>query len=148
MKPMLTGTIFLTLLLCASAAPATRGQEASRAPQEEEAAAAVVGFSCPGREPNRPRPEVKFRLGDITRKALERPRPRRPARAPWARGEVRAEVVVDILSGRVVWARLLSGHPLLQSAVAEVVCRVRFAHTNDVNARASGTLTYRFGRRR
>lgn len=107
----------------------------------------VVGFQCPGGELNRPRPDAILRLGNVTKKALDLPRPVYPKGAR-AYGNVRAEVVININTGRVVWARVLNGHPLLQEAVSNVVCRARFAPTNDVNGRVNGIIIYRFGQRR
>lgn len=113
-----------------------------------EAREGETGLRCPGGEPGQPRPEVRLSLGDITRKALELPRPRYPseARAAAVTGDVHAEVVVDMMDGRVVWARIVDGHPLLQGAVKEVVCRARFSHvvTSGGPMRVSGTLTYKF----
>ncbi|MBA2339889.1 MAG: energy transducer TonB [Pyrinomonadaceae bacterium] len=108
------------------------------------------GFECSGGESNQPRPEVKLRLGDVTRKALELPQPKYPQRAKAARisGKVKAEIVIDVHSGKVVWARVLSGHPLLQEAVSNVVCQARFAPTsiNSPPVRVSGFIIYKFGR--
>ena len=109
-----------------------------------------IGFKCPDRELNHARPDTKMHLGDVTKKALELPQPEywRWARGARVSGAAQAEVVIDINSGKVVWARLLNGHPLLQVAVSHVVCRARFAPTNDVNGRVSGIITYKAGRRR
>lgn len=111
----------------------------------EQSRGAVVGFSCPGRKANQARPDGKLDLGDVTKKAVELPRPedRRGAKGAGACGESQAEVVIDINSGRVVWARVLNGHPRLRVAVGQVVCRARFAPTNDVNGRARGVITYK-----
>ena len=109
-----------------------------------------MGFKCPGRELNQERPESKLNLGDVTKKALELPQ---PVYRRWSQGSrvsdiAQAEVVIDINSGRVVWARLSNGHPLLRVAVRDVVCRARFVPTNDVNGRAGGIITYRARLRR
>jgi hypothetical protein len=61
---------------------------------------------------------------------------------------VKALIVVDLNSGRTVWAQMISGHSQLQAAVKSVVCSARFASTYDVDGFASGILTYRFARRR
>jgi hypothetical protein len=110
----------------------------------------VLGFGCPDRETNQPRPETKFDLGDVTKKAMKLPR---PDSSRWSRGSrvsgiAQAEVVIDINSGKVMWARLMNGHPLLQMSVGDVVCRARFSPTNDVDGRARGVITYRARRRR
>jgi len=110
----------------------------------------VLGFRCSDQERDQARPDAKFDLGDVTKKAMELPR---PDSSRWSRGSrvsgiAQAEVVIDINSGKVVWARLLNGHPLLQVSVGDVVCRARFSPTNDVDGLARGIITYRAGRRR
>ena len=112
--------------------------------------AAVIGLKCSDREQDQERPETKLNLGDVTKKALGLPQPesRRWPRGSRVSGIAQAEVVIDINSGRVVWARLLNGHPLLQVSVGDVVCRARFAPTNDVDGRTGGVITYRARRRR
>jgi TonB family protein len=107
------------------------------------------GFRCPDRNVSA-RPSAKINLGDVTNKALYLPRPKYPtlAKTSGIYGPVKTEVVIDINSGQVVWAFVVSGHPLLKSAVSDVVCRARFAPTNDADGLASGSITYRFARRR
>lgn len=112
----------------------------------------IVGFKCPDREPDQLRPDVPgAQLGDVTKKAIKLPPPfySREARVADIKGRVRAEVVIDVNSGHVVWARIFSGHPLLQPGVIRVVCRARFAPTivEGRPMRVSGILTYRFGTR-
>jgi hypothetical protein len=104
-----------------------------------------VGFNCPDRELNQERPDTNLRLGDVTEKTVELPQPEswRGAKSARVCGRSQAEVVIDINSGKVVWARLLNGHPLLRVAVGQVVCRARFTPTNDVNGRVSGIITYK-----
>ena len=111
---------------------------------------AVTGFTCPNREPNRERPETKLYLGDVTKKAKVLPQPEywRWSRGSRVLGIAQVEVVIDLNSGRVVWARLLNGHSLLQGAIGNAVCRARFAPTDDVDVRASGIITYRARHRR
>ena len=89
-------------------------------------------------------------LGDVTKKARVLPKPKYPREAKNARisGIVRAEVVIDIHSGEVVWAKIDNGHPLLREAVKDVVCRAQFYPTfiNSPPIRVGGIITYRFGR--
>ena len=60
-----------------------------------------------------------------------------------------AEVVIELQSGKVVWARIENGHSLLQKAVKQVVCRARFPHTDDIGPiRGSGTINYKIGGRK
>ena len=144
-----TGCTFLVFYLGLATVLAAQDRNSPQAdgPEGENGA---IGFRCPDRESNHPRPDVKWRLGDITKKALKLPRPAytKAARTARVSGNVRAEVVILIMTGEVVWARVLDGNPLLQEAVKEVVCRARFSHVNDVNGHVSGVLTYKFPRRR
>jgi len=135
MKPIFKlGLLFLTLLLTGGLCAA----------QSE-----IVGFQCPGKESS-PRPTAKINLSDVTKKAIQLPRPKYPplAKAAGLFGNVKAQVLIDMNSGDVVWAQVISGHPLLQAAVRNVVCQARFTPINDVDGRVSGILTYRFARRR
>ena len=102
------------------------------------------GFRCPNRTLS-PRPNIKVQLGDVTKKAVYLPRPKRSTltRTSENYGLVKAEVVIDMNSGRVVWAFVPSDQPLLQSAVSDVVCRARFSPTYDLDGVASGFITYR-----
>ena len=106
------------------------------------------GFQCSEKATNRF--NAKFDLGDLTKKAVQLPRPKYPqlARTSGAYGNVKAQVVIDVNSGVVVWAQTISGHQLLQAAVRDVVCKARFVAINDVDGFVAGTLTYRFARRR
>ena len=106
------------------------------------------GFQCGNKGTNRP--IAKIELGDLTKKAIHLPRPKYPqlAKTSGVYGNVTAQVVIDMNSGAVVWAQTISGHPLLQAAVRDVVCKARFVHMNDVDGFVAGTLTYRFARLR
>src|SRR6185369_11297662 len=106
------------------------------------------GLQCGNKGTNRP--IAKIELGDLTKKALHLPRPKYPqlAKTSGVYGNVTAQVVIDINSGAVVWGQTISGHPLLQAAVRDVVCKARFAPVLDANGFVNGTLTYRFARRR
>jgi hypothetical protein len=57
-------------------------------------------------------------------------------------------VIVDINSGAIVWARILTGPELLRAAVLNVVCQAKFAPTLDADVKVGGTLVYTFGKRR
>lgn len=95
---------------------------------------------------DKPKPEVKVRLGVLNGKTKKMPRPVYPAEAKrrGISGEVRVEVVIDLNTGVIEWARMETGDPLLQEAVSKVICKASFFQTNDVDARASGYLTYTF----
>ena len=106
------------------------------------------GLQCGNKGTNRP--IAKIELGDLTKKSLHLPRPKYPqlAKTFGVYGKVTAQVVIDINSGAVVWAQTISGHPLLQAAVRDVMCKARFVHMNDVDGFVAGTLTYHFARPR
>jgi outer membrane biosynthesis protein TonB len=134
MKPIFkSGTLCITLLLSCG-----------------WCVAQASGFGCGNKESNQTRPVTKIDLGDVTKKARQLPRPKYPqlANTAGASGIVNAQVVIDINSGAVVWAQTISGHPLLQAAVRDVVCRARFVPMFDANGFVGGTLVYRFARRR
>jgi hypothetical protein len=143
-------TLNLCLVSLLGVAVCVAQQGNSPAADESQKRGEVLGFRCPDREMDQPRPDAEVDLGDVTKKAIELPR---PDSSRWSRGSrvsgiAQAEVVIDINSGKVVWARLMNGHPLLQVSVGDVVCRARFSPTNDVDRRARGIITYRTGRRR
>ena len=111
------------------------------------AQADINGYRCPGGQTS-PRPNAKVDLGDLTKKAIHLPRPKYPqlAKNLSASKIVKVEVVIDINSGRVVWAQALSGDRLLRSEIEKVVCQARFTPTSDVDGRVSGFIRYRFAR--
>ena len=79
----------------------------------------------------RPKPEGEVRMvSSICGKAVSLPKPPYPeeARAAKASGTVQVGVVIDE-KGRVVWARAISGHPLLQDAARKAACRARYSPT-------------------
>ena len=83
----------------------------------------------------------------VDRKAVAKPAPHYPpiAKAARAEGAVAVWVLVDE-SGRVVWSKAISGHPLLQRSAAEAACSARFSPTpvDGPPIRVSGILTYKF----
>ena len=114
----------------------------NRLPYENES------FDC--LNPTLPKPNVNRELDVINRSALKLPQPKYPLEATQANitGEVRVRVIVDH-TGRVIWARIESGHTLLQAEVSKVVCRARFAELCvGPPVRISGVLIYRFPRGR
>ena len=76
-------------------------------------------------DPNVRKPQT-ISLGRIDSRVIEIPKPVYPAEAKDAKipGVVTAQVVVDE-TGKVIWARVRTGHPLLQAAVKRVVCQAR-----------------------
>ena len=97
-------------------------------------------------DPKLPKPQTIY-LGVLNSKAIEIPKPAYPAEAKAAKisGEVKAGVVVDE-TGKVIWARVQTGHPLLQAAVKTVVCqaRVRPIKLSGHPVKVTGILTYKF----
>ena len=142
--------ITLTAFLVTGLAVAYFAQEPRGAIERNKSEDVMVSFKCPSGEPEQVRPELKMSLGDVTKKARVLPKPKYPREAKIAKisGIVRAEVVIDIHLGDVVWAKIDNGHPLLREAVKEVVCRAQFYPTliNSPPIRVGGIITYRFGR--
>jgi TonB family protein len=118
------------------AAPQT---ELRKQEQEKSADASCVAE-------DKPKPDVLLRLGILNGKTLKMPKPKYPveAKRKGIAGEVKVEVVIDINSGVIEWAKLLTGDPLLQEAVSKVICQAKFPPTNDLDGRASGYLIYKF----
>jgi TonB family protein len=85
--------------------------------------------------------------GVVDRKAVAKPAPHYPpvAKAARAEGAVAVWVLADE-SGRVVWSKSISGHPLLQRSAMEAACSARFSPilVDSSPIRASGILTYKF----
>lgn len=97
--------------------------------------------------PNNPKPKIISEKGLLNGYAIKLPLPRYPAEAIKAgvEGDVTVEIAVNLLTGAIDWARFTSGHPLLQTAVQEVVCKVRFSPTNDIPQWCvGGFLKYHF----
>ena len=142
--------ITLTAFLVTGLAVACVAQGSRGATERDKSEDAAISFKCPSGASDQVRPEVKMSLGDVTKKARVLPKPKYPREAKNARisGIVRAEVVIDIHSGEVVWAKIDNGHPLLREAVKDVVCRAQFYPTfiNSPPIRVGGIITYRFGR--
>lgn len=86
-------------------------------------------------------------LGRIDSRVIEIPKPVYPVEAKDAKisGVVTALVLVDE-TGKVIWARVRTGHPLLQAAVKTVVCQARLKpfKVNGDFVKTNGVLTYKF----
>lgn len=115
---------------------------------ESESDDEYSGFECPSGKLNQMHPDTKLSVGDVTKKARILPKPKYPKAAKIS-GEVQAEVVIDAITGKIVWANIGNGHPLLREAVKNVVCQAEFYPTfiNSPPIRANGIITYKFGRR-
>lgn len=85
--------------------------------------------------------------GVLNIKAIDIPKPEYPAKAKAGKiaGEVKASVFVDE-TGKIVWARVDNGHPLLQEAVKKVVCQPAFkpATISGHPYSVSGFIIYKF----
>ena len=92
-------------------------------------------------------PERKcFDAGIVNKKAIFIPKPDFPHCYRCA-GSVLVQVIIDILEGKVVTAKVLGGHPLLKPAVLKSAQNAVFSPTT-INAnrqrRAKGILVYKF----
>jgi TonB family protein len=85
--------------------------------------------------------------GVLNGKATSKPEPAYPpiAKAARASGTVTVAVVVDE-TGKVVSARVVSGHPLLQQAATQAAYQARFSPTllSGQPVKVSGIITYNF----
>jgi outer membrane biosynthesis protein TonB len=146
----------ISMMACLPEAVACRAPRQAQAPQSVKS---QVAASTP--TPLRPtincldpndtealRPEVEIKLGVITRKALSLEQPDYPPLLKSSRmsGTVAVEVVIDVIDGKVIWARAISGHTLLRLPSARAACKARFAPTkiDSPTIRAGGILTYSF----
>jgi TonB family protein len=109
-------------------------------------ASAESGAPC--LDPHAPKPATVADHGLLNKYASALPQPKYPraARRAGICGDVDAEVVVDVWSGTVIWARVASGPAALRGAVADVVCKARFAPIvgDGQPVRVGGTLRYTF----
>lgn len=139
---LISTLLFFVIIACEAQTPNKSQADLTQTKEAD------VGFQCPNGTENEPHPEIKLSVGDVTKKAKELPKPKRSSEAKAARvfGKVVAEVAIDMHSGKVVWARIVSGHPLLQEAVKAVVCQARFYPSliNSATIKIGGTLTYSF----
>jgi TonB family protein len=103
--------------------------------------------SCLSAEYPKRKGKYTISAGVLNIKAIDIPKPEYPAKAKAKKitGEVKASVFVDE-SGKVVWARVDNGHPLLQEAVKKVVCQPLFkpATISGHPYSVSGFITYKF----
>src|SRR4030095_6191519 len=78
---------------------------------------------------------------------LDKPAPTYPAiaKAAHASGDVLVQVIVDE-DGKVIAAKSISGHPLLQAAAVTAARQATFtpASVNGTPVKVLGTITYRF----
>jgi TonB family protein len=100
--------------------------------------------------PDRPKPateaEIKI-VSQLCGKAISLPKPSYPegAKEAKASGLVQVDVIVDE-KGRVIWAKAVTGHPLLKEESRKAACRARYSpwliSGHPVKTRTS--ITYNF----
>jgi TonB family protein len=104
------------------------------------------GASPPGEDEDASEPKAQIQGGQLDGKAISKPAPVYPTETNTrAAGEVVVRVVVDE-SGKVMWAKAISGHPLLQASAVAAAYKAVFRPTllSGKPARAVGFLTYEF----
>jgi protein TonB len=111
---------------------------------------AVVVADDPPPPPPKPTPTPRrapISGGVLNGKAISLPKPPYPpiARAARAAGTVTVQVTIDE-SGRVISARAVSGHPLLQQAAVQAAHGARFSPTqlSGQPVKVTGVITYNF----
>jgi TonB family protein len=94
-----------------------------------------------------PKPKAPISGGVLNGKAISLPKPPYPAIAKAARasGTVTVQVTIDE-SGKVISARAVSGHPLLQQAAVQAAYGARFSPTqlSGQPVKVTGVITYNF----
>lgn len=95
----------------------------------------------------KPPPRAPISGGVLNGKAVSLPKPPYPAIAKSARaaGTVVVQVTIDE-SGKVISARAISGHPLLQAAAVQAAYGARFSPTqlSGQPVKVTGTISYNF----
>jgi TonB family protein len=113
-------------------------------PTEKVATAESADVGC--LDPNVPIPQT-IRVEHLQSRVIDIPKPAYPPEAKDAKisGVVTAHVVVDE-TGKVIWARIRTGDPLLLAAVKTVVCQARLkpAKVRGQFVKTHGLLTYKF----
>ena len=99
----------------------------------------------PGRE--KPSTELKSKMSLLCGKAISLPKPPFPeeAKAAKASGVVVVDIVIDE-EGRVIWAKAIEGHELLQPVSVSAACRARYSpmKVSGRAVKANGVITYNF----
>jgi outer membrane biosynthesis protein TonB len=139
--------LFLAVTFCYAQKPKQSNSESLQTEVED------VGFQCSNKEKSEePHFETIIKVGDITKRLKEMPKPKLSSKLKAAKvfGKVIVEIIVVAQDGEILWARVKSGHPLLSEAVKDVVCQARFSSAiiegKIIGVR--GTLTYDFPRSR
>ncbi|HEX8847622.1 MAG TPA: TonB family protein [Pyrinomonadaceae bacterium] len=94
-----------------------------------------------------PKPRAPISGGVLNGKAISLPKPPYPpiAKAAKASGTVTVQVTIDE-SGKVISAKAVSGHPLLQQAAVQAAYGARFTPTqlSGQPVKVTGVITYNF----
>ena len=135
--------IMLVMLWLACRQP-VHTQTPTQTPKQTVAMEASADTGC--LDPNVSIPHT-LRIEHLQSKVIDIPKPVYPREAKDAKitGVVTAHVVVDE-TGKVIWARVVTGDPLLQGAVKSVVClaRLKPARVRGQYVKTNGLLTYKF----
>jgi TonB family protein len=101
----------------------------------------------PMQTPQASKPKAPISGGVLNGKAISLPRPAYPpiAKAARASGAVAVQVTIDE-SGKVISARAVTGHPLLQQSAIQAAYGARFSPTllSGQPVKVTGILTYNF----
>lgn len=96
---------------------------------------------------NNPPPAAKVSGGIVNGRAIKMGKPRYPAsaHASGASGTVEVRIVFDE-TGKVIWARAISGHPELRQAAEDAAWRTTFSPTvlSGEAVKTTGILVYNF----
>lgn len=98
--------------------------------------------------PDRPKPEGEIKVvSQLCGKAISMPKSLYPEEAKAAKvsGVVQVNALIDE-KGRVVWAKAVTGHPLLQDVSRRAACRARYSPTviSGRPVKTGTSLTYNF----
>lgn len=120
--------------------------ETERRRYDEIKAAVMSGVTTVISDSNPP-PAAKVSGGIVNGRALSLGKPVYPAsaRASGASGTVEVRIVFDE-TGKVIWARAISGHPDLRQAAEDAAWKTKFSPTllSGQAVRTSGILLYNF----
>jgi len=124
------------------------GDPNATGPPTSSAPPAVVADEPPPPQPTpKPPPRAPISGGVLNGRAVSLPKPPYPpiAKAAHAAGTVTVQVTIDE-SGKVISARAVGGHPLLQQAAVQAAYGARFTPTqlSGQPVKVTGVITYNF----
>jgi TonB family protein len=163
MKPAISKLIIMLLALCIASVPVIAQQRHRRLRQRASQGSKVEkqeSFNNDQTTPEEkaklleacalsdsPKPETIIKVPVFCGKAISLPKPPYPAVAKAAKvsGPVTVSAVMDE-KGRVVWARAINGHPLLQAAAVRAACAARYSPTlvSGHPVKVETRITYNF----